>query len=112
MSTLRKSKTQRGISYARSACRQCGNTAVFSKAPATCAHCGATGSQRVTKRNPARKKTVKRRNPVKAISFRNFTGKVRLNPDKTVSVVGLGRKKKAAKKTAARKRTRTARRKR
>lgn len=47
--------------------------------------------------NMAKKKTTaKRRNPVKAISLRNFTGKVRLNPDKTVSVVGLGRKKKAA----------------
>lgn len=34
----------------------------------------------------------------RSVSLRNFTGKVRLNPDKSVSILGVGRKKKAAKK--------------
>lgn len=57
--------------------------------------------------NVAKKRTTAKRrnpgsNPGKSLSLRNFTGKIRLNPDKTVSVLGVGRKKKAAKKTATR----------
>lgn len=60
------------------------------------------------RKNPARparkRKKAARRNPAsKTISLRNFTGKVRLNPDKTVSVAGVG-KRGAAKKRAATKR--------
>jgi hypothetical protein len=70
---------------------------------------GPAWSVKVTpkkKRNAGKSASKRKRNPAKAISLRNFTGKIRLNPDKTVSVLGVGRKKKAAKKTAVRRRTR------
>lgn len=54
----------------------------------------------MTRRKPVRRRPVKRNRTVKrgkTISLRNFTGRVRLNPDKTVSVIGVGRKKKKAK---------------
>jgi hypothetical protein len=63
----------------------------------------------MTKRkNPSKRSTRKRvskaltkyvraangvkKNPAKTISLRNFTGKVRLNADKTVSVLGTGKR--------------------
>jgi hypothetical protein len=55
---------------------------------------------RVKKMNPARRPS-KRKNAApksRSLSLRNFTGKVRLNPDKTVSVLGVGKKKAKAKK--------------
>ena len=46
------------------------------------------------KRNPARRKTAKRKNAPKSQSklLKNFTGVVRLNADNTVSIIGTGRK--------------------
>lgn len=59
---------------------------------------------RIRRANPARLR-VKRRatKKVRSVSLRNFTGKVRLNPDKSVSILGVGRKKKAKAKTRRRK---------
>lgn len=54
----------------------------------------------------ARKRTKmnsSRKPKSRTVSLRNFTGKVRLNPDKSVSILGVGRKKKAKAKTRRRK---------
>ncbi len=54
-------------------------------------------------RNPTRRKTARRKNAPKSQSklLKNFTGVVRLNADKTVSIVGTGRKANPSKKRRA-----------
>ncbi len=62
---------------------------------------------KVTKLNPARRaprrKTARRKNAPKSQSklLKNFTGVVRLNADKTVSIVGHGKKPNPSKKRRA-----------
>jgi len=48
-------------------------------------------SQRA-RRAPKRRAATSRKK-TRTVSLRNFTGKVRLNPDETVSIMGMGRKK-------------------
>ncbi len=54
------------------------------------------------KKNPARRKTARRKNAgSQSKLLKNFTGVVRLNADKTVSIVGTGRKPNPSKKRRA-----------